>query len=308
MSEETIEVVGMREPCPCGSDKRYKNCHGREGQRQATAVVNRPFEGLACEGQLVMLAEFLASATAQLPLAKKQSVVPPKVTVTATTLLPNAFRGVRADEKSLYVGLQNTFNSGDRSRDAADAIDILAEAEPQDYADCQSSVEPGLRLQDLMDPAAFLDVRVHQDFGWWHETGVADGFEVEDLSDLDSSVIAADPVKGQPSAYLVHLPQRPQIRLALPYAEDASTDAYARLVAAGRETLGHGTKLLGNFRAHGILVAVWDIATEDCAAMTEPVAEFIGRFTGALSLDAPLTSEERRARQAVVAKHVTVRK
>jgi preprotein translocase subunit SecA len=25
------EAVGMNEPCPCGSGKKYKNCHGREG-------------------------------------------------------------------------------------------------------------------------------------------------------------------------------------------------------------------------------------------------------------------------------------
>lgn len=308
MSEETVAVVGMREPCPCGSGKRYKNCHGREGQRQATAVVNRPFEGLACEAQLVMLAEFLASATAQLPLAKQQSVVPAGFQVTAATLLPNAFRGVRANDTSILIGLQNTFNSGDRSRDAADAIDILAEAEPLDYVDCQSSVEPGVRLQDILDPTALLQVQVHGDFSWWHSTGAADGFEVEDLDDLNSSVITADAIEAVPAAYLVHLSNRPQIRLALPHAEDASTDAFARLVAAGQESLGDGTKLLGNFRAHGILVSVWDIATDDPMLMTGPVHEFMDRFGKAVAVSEPLSAQERRARQSVVAKHVTIRK
>lgn len=308
MSEQTVAVVGMREPCPCGSGKRYKNCHGRDGQRQSSAFVSRPFEGLACEAQLVMLAEFLASATAPLPLAKSQKTVPSGVKVTAATLLPNAFRGIRVSGKSMFLGLQNTFNSGDRSRDAADAIEILADAGPQEYADCQSAVEPGDRLNEIIAADQLLNVTVHEDFEWWHETGVVDGFEVEDLEDLNSSVIAADPIEGVPAAYLVHLPQRPQIRLALPYPEEASTDAYARLTVAKAEGLGDGTKLLGNFRAHGILVSVWDIATEDASHMVAPVQRFLQRFSETVASTAALTSDERRARQSVVAKHVTIRK
>ena len=308
MSEQTIAPVGMREPCPCGSGKRYKNCHGRDDQRVAASFVTRPFEGLACEAQLVMIAEFLASATAPLPLAKKQTVVPAGVSITAATLLPNAFRGVRNGDDTVFIGLQNTFNSGDRSRDAADAIEILVDARANDYADCQSSVEPGVRLQDFLASDQLLSVSVHDDFEWWQSSGVAKEFQVEDLADLNSSVIKADPVADVPAAYLVHLPQRPQIRVALPYAEDASTDAYARLAAAKAESLGDGTKLLGNFRAHGILVSVWDIATEDAAQMGSPVAQFMTRFEEALANTAELTSDERRARQGIVAKHVTIRK
>jgi uncharacterized protein YecA (UPF0149 family) len=28
---ETIEKVGRNDPCPCGSGKKYKHCHGRPG-------------------------------------------------------------------------------------------------------------------------------------------------------------------------------------------------------------------------------------------------------------------------------------
>ena len=42
-----VPVVGMREPCPCGSGRRYKACHGRSASHAATELVLRPFEGLA---------------------------------------------------------------------------------------------------------------------------------------------------------------------------------------------------------------------------------------------------------------------
>ena len=56
MSEQ-IPVVGQREPCPCGSGKRYKNCHGRE--RDADVYVARPFEGIGGEAELVALVDLL---------------------------------------------------------------------------------------------------------------------------------------------------------------------------------------------------------------------------------------------------------
>jgi len=308
VSTSEIPAVGLREPCPCGSGKRYKNCHARDRDKEANALVVRPFEGLACEAQLVMMTEFLSSATAVLPLVSKQAVVPKGVTVTIGTLLPNAYRGVRTAKNSIVLGMQNTFNSNDRSRDVADAIEILVDANPQEYADCQTSLDPGLRLQDFIDPTALLEVQSLDDFSWWLETNVVEGFEVTDLDELNSSVITADLIDGVPAAYLVHLADRPQVRMSLPYAEDAATDAWARLAATHQESLGEGTKLLGNFRVHGILTPVWDIATENVADIAEEVRAFAQRFAAAVADISELTTDQRRSRAAVVGKHVTIRK
>jgi len=46
--EATPGEVGPRQPCPCGSGKRYKACHGAPGG-PAPTFVNRPFEGLPSE-------------------------------------------------------------------------------------------------------------------------------------------------------------------------------------------------------------------------------------------------------------------
>ena len=67
MAENTAPTIKPRQPCPCGSGKRYKACHGKAGGA-ADVIVTRPFEGLAAECELVALREFVPSATAPLPL------------------------------------------------------------------------------------------------------------------------------------------------------------------------------------------------------------------------------------------------
>jgi hypothetical protein len=55
--------VGPRQPCPCGSGKRYKACHGAAGGAAPTFVV-RPFEGMPSECDVIALRELVPAATA----------------------------------------------------------------------------------------------------------------------------------------------------------------------------------------------------------------------------------------------------
>ena len=59
-----IPVVGAREPCPCGSGRRYKACHGRVQRAEAVRLVARPFEGLPGEADWVAMREIVPAATA----------------------------------------------------------------------------------------------------------------------------------------------------------------------------------------------------------------------------------------------------
>ena len=68
-SATDIPVVGGREPCPCGSGRRYKACHGRAAAEASTTLVRRPFAGLPGECDWVALREIVPSATAPLVLA-----------------------------------------------------------------------------------------------------------------------------------------------------------------------------------------------------------------------------------------------
>lgn len=64
--DSDVPVVGPREPCPCGSGRRYKACHGRPARAAATHFVARPFAGLADEGDWVALREFVPAGLARL--------------------------------------------------------------------------------------------------------------------------------------------------------------------------------------------------------------------------------------------------
>ena len=84
--------------------------------------------------------------------------------------------------------------------------------------------------------------------------------------------------------------------------------ALARLQARGELALGEGTKYAGSFRAHGLLVPVWDLDRElHAKEWAEPVAEFAKRLDAALADTTPLTDAERRARDALAGKQITLR-
>lgn len=68
LKDGEIPVVGAREPCPCGSGRRYKACHGRAAAHAVTELVQRPFEGLPSEGDWVALRELVPAATVELNL------------------------------------------------------------------------------------------------------------------------------------------------------------------------------------------------------------------------------------------------
>src|SRR6187549_779914 len=93
--------VGPRQPCPCGSGRRYKACHGAPGGA-ASVFVARPFEGLPSECDVVALRELVPSATAPLPLTGEHS----GRTVQLCTLLPTAAPAMVRESGDVWLGLQ----------------------------------------------------------------------------------------------------------------------------------------------------------------------------------------------------------
>ena len=62
------------------------------------------------------------------------------------------------------------------------------------------------------------------------------------------------------------------------------------------------------FRAHGLLVPVWDIPGEpDATPWEAPLAEFAKRCADALADTAPLDAAARRSRQGLVGRQLTLR-
>jgi hypothetical protein len=298
--------VGPREPCPCGSGKRFKQCHGRDRAQAADVFVARPFEGLPGECDLIAFREVVPAATAVLHgtgAAKGREI-------TVCTLLPMAMPGLVRDDGSIWLGLQVHTSTGDPARDLAHVLTAALSTEPGNPVDAGDLRTEGPRLQDLVDTTAALEPVVHSGFDFW----VAD--EVEDpngeiAAGLERANAAADPtvrLSSVEAAYWTEMGSRRFLRWVMPHAEDALLDGLSRLHAAGRSTLGDGTRLIGSFRALGVLAPVWELPADlEADALEKPAAEFATAIGEALATDKALTAEERAARAGLANRQLTIR-
>jgi hypothetical protein len=110
------------------------------------------------------------------------------------------------------------------------------------------------------------------------------------------------------AAYWTQMGEKEHLRWIMPFEEDALVTALARLHAAGASDLGADTRLVGMFRAQGLVVPVWDLPLGfGAAALEEPAAAFGVRLKEALATDAPMTDAERRARAGLTNRQVTLR-
>ena len=297
---KTQDGENPRRPCPCGSGKRWKACHGAGDD----VIVTRPFAGLAAECDLVALRELLPSATAPLPLAE-----PLDVPVTVASVLPGACAALVRPDGEIWLGMQVQTRSGDLSVDLARA---LAWAKTSGPGTSLAVVPPGAefgRLQDVLAPDAALDVTVHQDFAWWlvPEDGDPSPEVAATLERANKVVMPTEPV-AERGAYWVDTGTKAHLRWVRPEPEDELVAALARLQARDELTLGADSRYAGSFRAHGLLVPVWDLDRElHPKEWAEPVTEFAARLDAALAESAPLTDAERRARAALAGKQVTLR-
>ncbi len=300
-----VPVVGPREPCPCGSGKRYKVCHGKERARSSQALVRRPFEGLANECDWVALREIVPAATARLTPAPEYA----GYEIVAATILPMAWPALRRRNGVVMLGLQTRSNSGDVSRDIADALIKAVALEPGSPVEPGELPGAGPRLQDVLDPKAPLEVIVHERFDFWLEDDTELTPEVSAATErANAAIIPTARIASVEAAYWCQARERNHLRWVLPYPENELLDALARLHAAGALGLGDGTRFVGSFRAHGLVVPVWDLPRDmSVEDVEEPAQEFERRLGEALAVDEPLTVEERRARNGLLSRQLTIR-
>jgi hypothetical protein len=262
--------------------------------------VARPFEGLPGETDWVALREVVPSATA--PLSLKDGTE-----VTLATVLPMAWPGmVRADGRR-YLGLQVASHSGDASRDLAAVLEDVVVAAPGSSVVTTDLPAPGARLQDLLTDAP-LEVTVHDGFDFWVEgADDPDGEVAASMERANASVVPTRRLESVQSAYWCRMRERSHLRWVLPHDEEPLLDALARMSVAGSLTLGEGTRFVGSFRAHGLLVPVWDLPVETGADEVEgPAASWGERLAAALA-ETGLSPEARRARQGLVTRQLTLR-
>ncbi len=291
--------VGPRQPCPCGSGRRYKACHGAAGG--ATDVyVSRPFEGMPSECDVVALRELVPAATAPLTLKDSDRIVK------LCSLLPMAAPAMVREGGEIWLGLQVQHGFGDPARDLGAVLTRALDAETGIVGLTDPPGE-GPRLQDLITDKA-LDVTVHEGFDYW----IADIENKADMAAaLEQANASASPTAKLTSveaAYWTSMGAKEHLRWVMPEPEDKLLDALARLHAAGKDDLAPGSRFVGMFRAHGLLAPVWDLPAGTGAEVLEkPAAAFASALAEALADGSDLTSEERATRSGLANRQVTIR-
>ncbi|RSM38631.1 hypothetical protein DMA12_32635 [Amycolatopsis balhimycina DSM 5908] len=287
----------------------------KKGPKQATdrkpkvrdVFVGQPFEGLAAEPELIALREFVPSATAKLTLADGGDV-------TLGTVLPMAAAAFVRSDGERYLGLQVQTRSSDISRDLGRSLKWLLDAKEGDVLGVPDTTTPPsadehARLQDLLTPGAELDVTLHQDFAWWlPEDADATGDVAVSLERANAAIMPTERLGS--GAYWVLAGEKAHLRWVRPEQENLLLQALARLSAAGEIGLGEGSRYAGSFRAHGLLVPVWDLDPEAHAREWAEAKDALGaRLETALKSldDEPLNAAERRARDGLIGRQLTLR-
>jgi hypothetical protein len=293
----TAGEVAPRQPCPCGSGKRYKACHGAEG----AVYVARPFAGLPSECDIVAMRELVPSATA--PVTVEGTDKP----VTLCSLLPMAAPAMVRDSGQLWLGLQVQHNFGDPARDLGAVLQLAIDADEPGVIGLTAPPGPGPRLQDLVEDKV-LTVTVHDGFEFW-VSDLADKAEL--AAALEQANAAASPtarLTQVEAAYWTNVGTKEHLRWVMPEPEDELLDALARLHVAGKDVIVQGARLVGMFRAHGLLAPVWDLPLETGPeALEDPASTFKADLDAALAVTEPLSADERAARSGLANRQVTIR-
>jgi hypothetical protein len=303
-SDAAEGAVGPRQPCPCGSGRRYQHCHGA-ADGGAQVYVARPFEGLPGERDVVALRELVPSATAPLTVEGTDRKV------TLCTLLPMAAPAMVRDTGEVWLGLQVQHQFGDPSRDLA-AVLTSALGAADDGVDpgivgLTAPPGPGPRQQDLVTNDR-LDITVHDGFGFWVADAPDDPATSAALEQANAAASPSSRLTSVEAAYWTNVGTKEHLRWVMPQPEGELLDALARLHAAGRDKVAEESRLVGMFRAHGLLVPVWDLPVGTGAeALEEPADAFAEALGEALADGSPLTAEERAARAGLANRQVTLR-
>ena len=269
--------------------------------------VRRPFEGLAGETEWVAIREILPAATATVTLSGTGA--PEGLSeATVATVLPLAWAGLHRESGEVLIGTQAGGSSGDASRDLVSQLIATAAVAPG--LPVQSVPQPTVetpRLQDVVDQSEPFRAQVHEGFEFWVGDAEIEGEAQDSLERANASAIPTVRL-GEDSAFWCRIGERTYVRIVLPEDEDVATNALARLHAAGEDALGEGTRLLGAFRACGLLIPVIELdPLVEAGEYEQPLSEWRERYASALADSGSLSPDERRAKSGLLSRQVTLR-
>lgn len=265
--------------------------------------VARPFEGLPAETEWVALREILPAATADIALATGGT------DATVCTVLPLAWPALHRNGGEVFVATQSGATSGDPSRDIAAALLLAVGAdEGTPVTSVPNPTAESPRLQDVLDLGAPFAVTLHDGFDFWVGDTALDQEGQQSLERANESVIPTERVAGADSVYWCVINGRHYVRWVLPYDEDTATAALARLHTGDADRLIPEARLLGAFRACGLLVPVWEVPPDATAGdFADAVADMSVALESATQVTTALTPDERRARAGLLNRQVTLR-
>ncbi|GAA4682217.1 DUF5926 family protein [Gordonia humi] len=292
-----------------GSNRAERVAARKARQAASLAAPVRPFEGLAAECDLVAMQTFIASGTAHLPFAPGFDAKHP--VDLATVLAGAVFADVRTDTDGVrgYAALQTDPQPEDGRASLTSAIAWAAAGAPGDQYDAEPT---DLALTDVIDPAASIEITVHENFDWWFAADQTPDPQIKAMLERANDTILPTarltPASGIGAPWWVDAGEKAHLRWVRPEDEDTLLNALARVHAAGSLTLGAGSRFAGVFRTHGLLVPVFDLDVEaHHAEWKAGLDTFDEALIEALADTSELTGAERGSKAGIIARQVTIR-
>lgn len=282
------------------SSRRKKDA---KSKRPRIQFVDRPFEGLPFEAELVAMREIIPAATLTVSTTPEYG----SREITLVTILPGMGAALRRKSGELLVAVQAVTSSGDASRDIADRLLAALELEPGESISHAELPVPGPRLQDVLDPASAGTLEIRDSYEYWLDEEDAKDPNVQmAIQQTSDQMVPTAQVAGVEGAYWCRM-QREFLRWVRPEPEEKVLDGLARLHFK-RELTFDDARFVGAFRALGLLIPVFELAAGTEADELEgPLAAFGEVLTAAIASDEPLSPEERRTRSGIISRQVTLR-
>jgi len=154
-----------------------------------------------------------------------------------------------------------------------------------------------------------LEVTVHDGFDYWiADVEDPDGTAAASLDSANASANRSTRLGSAEAAYWTDVGTREHLRWVLPHDEEPLLDALARLHVSGKDVVADGSRFVGMFRTHGLLVPVWDLPSgTGPEALEEPLSRLRTDLDAALADGSPLTGDERSARNGLANRQLTIR-
>lgn len=270
--------------------------------REEIEFVARPFEGIEREAELVAMRELIPLGAMPATLTEDYG----GEDILITTILPHMVAALRREDGVLLVAMQNPTSSGDASRDVAFRIIEGQNLKAGEFYNQIELPAPGPRLDAVVASYGELDVYEEPTY-WMTPEEAAEEENQQALADARAQLVPTVEVEGHKGAYWCRM-SREFLRWVRHESPEEILDALARLRAARAITFDGAKKFAGAFRAHGLFIPVWELERGvEADELPVALAEFEERFAQALASDEPLTYDEKRAREGLVSRQVTLR-